>query len=89
MVKRISVRLPDDLLERVRRKAAAEDRSLNSLIEDGLRSILATSRTARRVLPPISKATGGPLPGVNIADLSTLQELDDLDYVERMKTMSS
>jgi hypothetical protein len=32
----------------------------------------------------VSRATGGPRPGVDLTDLSALQELDDLDYVGRM-----
>jgi len=39
----------------------------------------------KRVLPPISKATGGPMPGIDLTDLSALQEIEDLDYVERMR----
>jgi hypothetical protein len=39
----------------------------------------------RRVLPPISKATGGPMPGIDLTDLSSLQETDDLDDIERMQ----
>jgi hypothetical protein len=39
----------------------------------------------KRVLPPISKATGGPMPRIDLTDLSALQEIEDLDYVERMK----
>jgi hypothetical protein len=38
-----------------------------------------------RVLPPASTATGGLLPGIDLDDFSTLQEIDDLEYVERMK----
>jgi hypothetical protein len=37
------------------------------------------------VLPPISKATGGPMPGVDLTDLSALTEIDDLDQVARMQ----
>ena len=58
------------------------------LIEDGLRLMVAGERKAakgKRVLPPVSKATGGPMPGVDLTDLSALQEIEDLDYVERMK----
>ena len=40
---------------------------------------------SKRVLPPISKATGGPMPGIDLTDLSALQEIEDLDYVERMR----
>ena len=88
MTERTTVRLPADLLSRAKRKAAAERRTLTSLIEDGLRLVVADGRKAvkgRRVLPPISKATGGPMPGVDPTDLSALQETDDLDHVERMQ----
>jgi hypothetical protein len=33
----------------------------------------------------VSKATGGPMPGVDLTRFSALEELDDLEYVERMK----
>jgi hypothetical protein len=36
-------------------------------------------------MPRISKATGGMLPGMADLSFSELQELDDLEYVERMK----
>jgi hypothetical protein len=88
MNERTTVRLPADLLSRAKRKAAAERRTLTSLIEDGLRLVVADGRKAvkgKRVLPPISKATGGPMPGVDLTDLSALQETDDLDHVERMQ----
>jgi hypothetical protein len=37
----------------------------------------------KRVPPPISKATGGPMPGVDLTDLSALQKIED--HVERMQ----
>ena len=36
MTERTTVRLPEDLLNRARRKAVAEGRTLTSLIQDGL-----------------------------------------------------
>jgi hypothetical protein len=88
MIERTTVRLPQDLLDRAKRKAAAEGRTLTSLIEDGLRLVVADDRKSRkRVLPPVSKAAGGPMPGVDLMDLSALQETDDLDYVGRMKRL--
>ena len=88
MIERTTVRLPQDLLDRAKRKAAAEGRTLTSLIEDGLRLVVADDRRFRkRVLPPVSKAAGGPMPGVDLMDLSALQETDDLDYVGRMKRL--
>jgi hypothetical protein len=88
MAERTTVRLPPDLLIRAKRKAAAEGRTLTALIEDGLRLVVAENRKAakgKRVLPRISKASGGPMPGIDLADLSALQQMDDLEYVERMK----
>ena len=73
---------------RAKRKAAAEGRTLTSLIEDGLRLLVNKSRKSekmKRVMPPVSKATGGPMPGIDLIDFSALQEIDDLEYVERMK----
>ena len=82
------MRLPKELLMRAKRKAAAEGRTLTSLIEDGLRLLVNKSRKSekmKRVMPPVSKATGGPMPGIDLIDFSALQEIDDLEYVERMK----
>jgi hypothetical protein len=88
MIERTTVRLPKDLLNRARRKAAAEGRTLTSLIEDGLRLAVGErhkGRPATRVLPRVSTATGGPSPGIDITDSAALQEMEDLEYVERMK----
>lgn len=88
MIERTTVRLPKDLLNRARRKAAAEGRTLTSLIEDGLRLAVGGRqgvKTRKRVLPRVSTATGGPSPGIDISDSAALQEMEDLEYVERMK----
>ncbi|MCZ7656725.1 MAG: hypothetical protein M5U07_02160 [Xanthobacteraceae bacterium] len=87
MSDRTTVRLPEDLLKRAKRKAAAEGRTLTSLIEDGLRIVVAEPRStrAKRILPRVSKATGGSLPGIDVGDPSALQEAEDLEYVGRMK----
>jgi hypothetical protein len=87
MPERTTVRLPQDLLVRAKRKAAAEGRTLTSLIEDGLRLIVSGHKTAqaKRVLPRVSSARGSPLPGIDLTDGSALQEIEDLEYVERMK----
>ena len=39
----------------------------------------------KRVLPPVSKATGGLLPGIDLTHFSDYQEMEDLEYFERMK----
>jgi hypothetical protein len=88
MSERTTVRLPGELLDRAKRKAAAEGRTLTSLIEDGLRLVVAEKRgkpPRRRVQLPVSKATGGLMPGIDISDSAALQEMEDLEYIERMK----
>jgi hypothetical protein len=79
---------PADLLNRAKRKATAEGRTLTSLIEDGLRLVVAENRKSakgKRVMPPVSTASGGSMPGIDLTDFSALQEMDDLEYVQRMK----
>jgi hypothetical protein len=42
---RTTVRLPAELLEHAKRKAAAEGKTLTALIEDGLRLVISPART--------------------------------------------
>lgn len=87
MTERTTVRLPEDLIKRAKRKAAAEGSTLTALIEEGLRLVVfeKPKKKPKRVLPPYSDATGGPRPGIDISDSAALQEMDDLEYIERMK----
>ncbi|MGH6672788.1 MAG: hypothetical protein ACRECV_12560 [Xanthobacteraceae bacterium] len=88
MIERTTVRLPKQLLDRAKRKALAERRTLTSLIEEGLRLVVHQKRelprTDRGPLP-VSTATGGPLPGIDISDSAALQEAEDIEYIERLK----
>ena len=87
MVERTTVRLPSPLLDRARRKAAAEGRTLTSLIEEGLRTVVApkSRKPTERKLPRISTAEGGEMPGVDISSNAAIQEMEDLEYIERLK----
>lgn len=71
---RTTVRLADDLLRRVRKKAAEQGRTLTSMVEEGLKTLLAEPKPARRtrVRLPISRASGGTLPGVDLNRSSDL-----------------
>jgi Ribbon-helix-helix protein, copG family len=84
---RTTVRLPDDLLKRAQRKAAAEGRTLTALMEEGLTQILADApnKTRReRVLPRVSTATGGLMPGIDpIKIASDIEEADDIGTLRR------
>lgn len=89
MAERTTVRLPEDLVRRAKRKAAAEGRTLTALIEDGLHRVLddraPAGKKANRILPRVSKATGGLTPGIDLSDTAALQDMDDLDYALRLK----
>jgi hypothetical protein len=73
---RTTIRLSDDLLQRAKKKAAEQGRTLTSLVEEGLKTVLAESRAVRRtrVDLPVSKASGGTLPGVDLNRSSDLQD---------------
>jgi hypothetical protein len=82
MTERTTVRLPAELLRRAKRKAAAEGRTLTSLMEDGLRHVVSEQPPAEkreRIMPRISSAKGGLRPGVDITSYSALEELDDVE----------
>jgi hypothetical protein len=88
-MKRTTVILPDELMARAKQKAAAQGRTLTSLIEDGVRmAVTGPSKPAKRrgvVLPRVSEATGGLLPGVDLMRFSDYQAMEDEEYIERMK----
>jgi hypothetical protein len=88
MTERTTVRLPDDLVRRAKKKALAEGRSLTALIEDGLRRVLDEPGAAarkKRALPPVSSAKGGLMPGIDLDDSAALQELEDLGAAGRFR----
>jgi hypothetical protein len=86
MVVRTTVRLPQELMDRARKKAAAEGRTLTSLIEDGLWKVVMPKPEPKKRIPiPISKATGGLVPGIDLSNSAAIQEMDDLEYAERLK----
>ena len=88
MIKRTTVRLPAELLKKAQRKAAAEGRTLTSLMEDGLRYVVSdrpAGEKRERIMPRVSTATGGLLPAVDLTKFSNYQEIEDLEYIERLK----
>lgn len=73
------MRLQEDLLKRAKQRAAAEGRSLTSLIEEGLELALARRklRPPRNAALPIARETGGTLPGVHLDRSAELEDLMD------------
>ena len=72
-----TIKINDDLLKRAKKRAAEEGRSLASLVEDGLALLLAKPKTGRRnrIKLPVSKATGGVLPGIDLNRSSDLEKV--------------
>jgi hypothetical protein len=83
---RTTVHLPDELLARAKRKAAADGRTLTSLIEEGLRLVLAAKPASKsRARLPISAHRGGLRPDMDVTRLSEIQAEDDLAYAKRLR----
>lgn len=75
---RTTVRLDDALLDQAKREAARRGETLTSLMEKGLRLVLAQRRAAPRrprVVLPVCRAGGGVLPGVDWNDSAALEDL--------------
>ncbi|MBI5497555.1 MAG: type II toxin-antitoxin system VapB family antitoxin [Deltaproteobacteria bacterium] len=75
---RTTIRLDDRLLAQARREAARRGETLTALIEEGVRLVLARPRAAaqtKRVVLPVSTATGGTLPGVDLDNGAALIDL--------------
>ena len=80
---RTTVRINDALLEQAKREAARRGDTLTSLIEEGLRTVLISSKatvSAPRIKLPVCRAGGGTLPGVDLNDSADL-----LDRMEGRK----
>jgi hypothetical protein len=75
---RTTVRLDDALLDRARREAERRGETLTSLIERGLRLVLAKpeKRSKRHhVEIPVCREGGGTLPGVDLDDSAALLDI--------------
>ncbi len=77
---RTTVRLNENLLRQIKREAHERGTTVTSMIEEGLRLMLAGSRSRSvrtRVKLPVSRAGGGTLPGVDLNNSTAL--LDRMD----------
>lgn len=74
---RTTIRLRDDLLKRAKKRAAEDHRTLTSVVEEGVLLVLARPARGRpgRVELPVSRASGGVLPGVDLDRSAELEEL--------------
>lgn len=77
---RTTINLPDGLVEAAKERARAEGRTITSLVEDGLRTVLATAddrAAAPRPLPAHGTGDGRLL--VDLGDRDALWEALDGD----------
>jgi len=74
---RTTVRLPDDLMKAVKRRAVDSGRTLTGFIEDALRAALApeSKRAPRSPVRLPTYGSGGVLPGVDLDDAASLLDL--------------
>lgn len=78
---RTTVRLPDDLMKAVKRRAVETGRTLTDIIEDALRAALAREEKGLVREPVVlpTYGTGGVLPGVDLDDAASLLDLMEGD----------
>jgi hypothetical protein len=77
---RTTVRLRDELLHRAKKRAAEEGRTLTAMIEEGLMLVLSKQGSGpRKGRPrlPVSTASGGVHPGIDINNSGELSDLLD------------
>ncbi|MGH3914623.1 MAG: hypothetical protein ACRDTC_14635 [Pseudonocardiaceae bacterium] len=75
---RTTLRVDDELLRRAKSHATSQGRSLTSVFEEALRRLLADSERQQeqvRVELPVSSASGGVLPGVDLDDSAALLDV--------------
>lgn len=75
---RTTIRLDDRLLAQARREAARRGETLTAFIERAVRLVLARRLEGSRRQPvelPVSSASGGLLPGVDLNDGASLLDL--------------
>ncbi len=84
---RTTVRLPDSLLARARKKALADGTTLTALIEEGLRTVVSARPKIEkpgRFSLPVSSRKGGLTPGIDAVKINTeTEEMDDLEMLRR------
>jgi len=75
---RTTVRLDDGLLEQAKAEARQKRKTLTSLIEEGLRLVLANGGTRvrrKKIVLPVSRERGGVLPGVDLDNNASLLDV--------------
>jgi Bacterial antitoxin of type II TA system, VapB len=73
---RTTIRLNEELLQRAKKRAADEGRTFTSLVEEALTIILSPQKYKKEWIDlPVSKASGGVQPGVDLNRACDLEEI--------------
>ena len=77
---RTTVRLEESLLEQAKAVAAQQNKTLTSLIEEGLYLAIKQAQNPaprKKVVLPVSTRTGGTWPGIDISNSADLLDIMD------------
>jgi hypothetical protein len=87
MNERTNISLPTELVRLAERKAAEQGRTLTELVEEGVRQVVGEKKPVQkpRGKVPVSSATGGFNPGFENMTYRDIQQMDDIEYAERMR----
>lgn len=75
---RTTIRLEESLLEQAKAEAARRNKTLTSLVEEGLHLVLKEAQKPvkrKKVVLPICRQGGGTLPGVDISNSAELLDI--------------
>lgn len=79
---RTTIRMNDELLRRAKKLAAQEGRTLTSIIEEGVATVVNSRQNPQKAEDfrlPVSKKGGGVWPGIDINNSAQLYEIMDRD----------
>jgi hypothetical protein len=77
---RTTVRLPEALMIQAKKEAQRRGKTVTSLIEQGLRLVLKQPEDPRKkFVLPVSSATGGLLPGIDLSNSAALLDIMEED----------
>jgi uncharacterized protein DUF6364 len=77
---RTTIRLEESLLEQAKAEAARQNKTLTSLVEEGLHLVLKEAQKPvrrKKIVVPVSKRTGGTWPGIDINNSAELLDIMD------------
>ena len=84
---RTTITLDDGLAADLKRRARTEGKSVSAVIAGALRAQLTKPQAPAKTAPfrLVTVKGGGPRPGVDVAKLRTLDEMEDVDRWKRRR----